>query len=247
MDRGKVALFTTMLLTFLLYLKPLYAPLSLLLPIAIWIVEDYRKHKRVNALERMLPAAALELALNPSPTVKGVLESLSQGFGALSGEIERAVKMVKEGLPARRALLAVSSESPLFQRFARIIILGLESGSNWEQLMRGCAEDFEHFFEVKRELSSALALQKYSILLSAAVFVPLVLGVSWKVARDIGFGQIDSAYLQTLSLAIPIHITVLAVLASLFAALMDGNIKSFLYKLAVVLPLSLGIYLALAL
>ncbi len=243
----KLAFLTLALALFLAYFDLSYAPFALLLPISYVTVSDYLKERKRRKIEEALPRAALELAIRPFITLSDAVRFLSSGFGELSNEFRKAKRMIDQGLPPRRALLALSSDAPpLLRRFIRVLVIGHQSGASWEELLRGCAEDFEHIFAARREAASALALQKYSILLSAAVLVPTVLGIAFRIARNVSLGYMESAYVNVLRVAVPIHIASLVVLSSLFAALVDGNPKEAFFHILLMLPLALGIYFAIS-
>ena len=98
---------------------------------------------------------------------------------------------------------------------------------------------------MEREKSSALALQKYVTILSAGVFVPAVLGITMRmVGRLTGEGPLESgALLEAVVQAIPIHLIALAVMASVFVALLEGRPRRAILYAAILIPLAAGTYL----
>ena len=232
----------------LLYsVKPIYAATALLIPPLYLVHSESARQRRVARIEEELPRALLELATLPTHSYRDIIRYLSRGYGPLSEEFRRIGKLIKSGIPPEKAMRTVAerSGSALLSNAVSIIVTGIRSGSNWSDLIRGTAEDIEAIIDMERERKSALALQKYVTLLSAAVFVPAVLGITMRmVGRLTGEGPLESGpILEAVIRAIPMHILALAVMASIFVAFLEGRPKRALIYVAILIPLATGTYL----
>lgn len=234
--------------TALYLVKPAYAVISALMPPAYLAFREIQRYERQRRIEEELPRAMLELATLPTRTLRDVIDHLSRGYGELSKEFRRVKQLVSTGIPPEKAMrtVAAASGSYLLNNAVSIIITGIRSGSDWPELIRNAAEDIEALIDMERERASALALQRYVVLLSAGVFVPGVLGITKRMVDRLTEGGLFETVetLTAVQNAVIIHIAVLAVMASIFAAFLEGKPRRAIIYAAVLLPLAFGTYAA---
>lgn len=232
----------------LLYsVKSIYATVALIIPPTYVAIRESQQSRIQKKIEENLPRALLELATLPTHTLRDVINHLSRGYGELSDEFRRANRLVATGIPPEKAMreVAARSGSYLLMNAVSIIITGVHSGSRWSELIRSTAEDIEALIDMERERSSALALQRYVVLLSAGVFVPAVLGITKRMTdRLIGNGPFTVAdLLISIQNATLFHILSLSLMASLFVALLEGKPRKAIVYVAILIPLTMGTYL----
>ncbi|NPA86686.1 MAG: hypothetical protein GXO00_01635 [Candidatus Diapherotrites archaeon] len=91
-------------------------------------------------------------------------------------------------------------------------------------------------YELENERRSAISLQRYSILVSAAVLVPFILGLVVSVVERLG-----SPDPFVLSL-VPLYVGMLASISGLFLAWTEGNPKNAPFYILVGVVVALGVY-----
>lgn len=223
-----------------------YALAAVLVPATYLAVKEAQRHRKQKSIEEELPRAMLELATLPVHSLRDVIEHLSRGYGELSREFQRAKRLVSAGIPPEKALRSVAdaNESYLLNNAISIIITGVRSGSDWSDLIRSAAEDIEALIDMERERTSALALQRYVVLLSAAVFVPGVLGITKKMAKRLTDGGFFEAVdtLTAVQDAVIIHIALLSIMSAVFAAFLEGKPRKAIVYSAILLPIAFGTY-----
>lgn len=234
-----------------LYLvDPAYVVAAAFVPVAYLAVREARHQERRKKIEEELPRAMLELATLPVKTLRDVIDHLSRGYGELSSEFRRVRRLVSTGIPPEKAMraVAVASGSYLFNNAVTMLITGMRSGSNWSELIRNAAEDIEALIDMERERASALALQRYAVLLSAGLFVPGILGITKRMVDRLTESNLFEATdtLTAVQDAVVVHIALLAVMSAVFVALLEGRPKKAIIYAVALLPLSFCTYLVLS-
>lgn len=235
----------------ILYLvKPTYAVASILIPPTYLAIKEAQRYRQLKKIEEELPRAMLELATLPTRTLRDVINHMSRGYGELSKEFQRMDRLVNAGIPPENAMrsVAAASGSYLLNNAISIIITGIRSGSEWSELIRNAADDIEALIDMERERASALALQRYVVLLSAGVFIPGVLGITKRMADRLTEGGLFDTVemLVAVQNAVGIHIALLAVTSSVFAALLEGQPRRAIIYAAVLIPIAFGTYAAMS-
>jgi len=231
-------------------LNPKYVVAAALVPAIYLAAKESCHQEKRKRIEEELPRAMLELATLPVRTLRDVIDHLSKGYGELSSEFRRVRKLVGAGIPPEKAMrtVAMASGSYLFNNAVTMIITGMRSGSNWSELIRNAAEDIEALIDMERERASALALQRYVVLLSAGLFVPGILGITKKMVGRLTEGHLFDVTdtLTAVQDAVVVHVALLAVMSAIFVALLEGKPRKAVIYAAVLLPISFGTYFVLA-
>ncbi len=241
-----VAGLTLALAGLLAYADLRLAPLSLLVPLVAYAYKTYTEGKARREVDEQMPRALLELSSLPIRTYDDVLRALSRGYGRLSEEVRR---IINARMPAERKIRALEGLGGEATRVAaEAIITGMRAGANMRELMRSVASDLEARMNMERSKSASLALQRYSTMLTAGVFVPAVLGLVVRIARGLmetGLFE-ESATASTVIGLLPYHVGIVALETALFLALVDGKPRNVAVYAVLLLPLAVGIYFALA-
>ncbi len=241
-----VAGITLALAGLLAYVDIRLAPLSLLAPLVAYAYKTYTEGRARREVDEEMPRALLELSSLPIRTYDDALRALSRGYGRLSAEVGR---IIRARMPAERKLRALRDLGGEATRVAvDAIITGMRAGANMRELMRSVAGDLEARMNMERSKSASLALQRYSTMLTAGVFVPAVLGLVVRIARGLmetGLFK-EGATASTVMGLLPFHVGIVALETSLFLALVDGKLRNAAVYAVLLLPLAVGIYFALA-
>jgi len=213
--------------------------------------------KRKREIEEAVPDVLLQAASLPNnANFSNIAEYLArQNFGALSREFEKARVEISKGASVQEALRNISKRcrSSIVERMARLLTQGFESGADLSLVFRETAEDLIETRTILRERKAALTVQKLTLLFAGALIVPLVLGLlvglvkgfDFESIADLGIGLQAVQRKELFNAALTAnqaYIIEYAVIASVFVALIDNDLKkSIIYALALV-PASLLAY-----
>lgn len=237
----------------------------LALPIAAFITPLFSNYffqslifeKRKREIEEAVPDVLLQAASMPSnSSFSNIAEYLSrQDFGALSKEFEKAKLEVEKGAAVQEALgnIAKRCNSPIVERMALLLKQGFESGNDLSSVFRETAEDIIETRTILKERSAALALQKMTLLIAGALIVPLVLGLISGLIKGFDFAQVSELgiglgeaqrkeLIQTALTTSQLYIIEFAVLASVFAAFIDSNLKKSVIYAVLLIPAGLAAF-----
>ncbi len=196
-ERNVVAVI--ILLTASTYL--LFGFYAILVPILSFISIVYFYERKKQRIEEELPRWVHTAATYPSITPKALISLGRKGFGELSKELESVERMVEKGIPPLRALRTLYErwDSSLIERAITSIIEAFRAGTA-PQLLKNLSEELYVVGETEREKLSTLSLQRYSILLSSFLLVPIVLGFVTKLVERMGgsIGEVVLVYLLLL-------------------------------------------------
>lgn len=208
------------------------------------LLEAYFEEKRQEQVEAELPSALFHASTVQAAGAEEVLKALSSGYGLLSQEARRVLNAANKGESIRNALERV--KKPRLLREALGFIKTAEStGADLNALLKSLAEDYAHAMELEREKKTGLALQKYSLLLAAGFLAPLVLGFVLCFAADFDaslFSTNAQVPLEAARFAVTTYIILLALMASAFAAFLDGKKYAALYYAALLTPTALAVF-----
>ncbi|MDO8647889.1 MAG: type II secretion system F family protein [Candidatus Diapherotrites archaeon] len=235
------------------------------LPIIAFIVPLFANYffqslvfeKRKREIEEAVPDVLLQAASMPSnSSFSNIAEYLSrQDFGSLSKEFEKAKLEVEKGAAVQEALGNISKRcnSPIVERMALLLKQGFESGNDLSSVFRETAEDIIETRTILKERSAALALQKMTLLFAGALIVPLVLGLISGLIKGFDFAQVSELgiglaeaqrkeLIQTALTTSQLYIIEFAILASIFAAFIDSNLKKSVIYAALLIPAGLAAF-----
>jgi hypothetical protein len=137
-------------------------------------------------IERPLVNALYVASRLPAGTpARAVLHRIAQckEFGLLQEVFEEGYNSYVKG-GGRRGLeetlqsIQERVRSAKLDRMIQTFILGTKNNKDASSLLLKTAEDLEDIEELKKNRSSSLALQKYTVLSASAVFVPFILGTT---------------------------------------------------------------------
>ncbi|MEM4255432.1 MAG: type II secretion system F family protein [Candidatus Norongarragalinales archaeon] len=219
------------------------------------LADEYRKEKRQKEIDDLLPQALFQIASFPSNSpIEKMLEAIAQSdCGALSEEFALALERIRTGYSVRQALdeMKKRNSSMLLQRACDLVLKFYSSGaSNSGKMFKEVAEDVYSLQEIVRETSSALALQKYTLLIGGSVLVPMVLALLFNISSSLQEGftvelldlKPDLRMRETVLLATQAYLIVFAFVSSVFVARLEEKTKKALLYFSVMAPLSLFLF-----
>jgi Flp pilus assembly protein TadB len=222
-----------------------------------YFFEIMKSEKRKKEIEELVPDALLHAASFPAgTTIEKIISELGKsGFGKLSEEFSRAEKEISKGVSVEQALQNIShrNNSQGLKRAIKLLIQQCEDGGDMVEAFRETAGDIIETRNIIKERASAMIIEKYTLLFAGGLIVPLVLGLLVKMVNGLDFGEMAffessisqserRALLDAALLANQIYIMEYAVLASVFVANQENDIKKAVLYSAFLLPLGLTAY-----
>ena len=146
----------------------------------------------------------LPLALYAAASVAGssdfqlVLGELSEAPGVVGREFALCLNRVKHGASVEKSLKQVGelSGSRALKRVASVLLSCYNTGADLPRVLIDLADDAALVLESEREEQSMTALERYTVL-AGCLLVPLVLGLTLKVASGLDFAGFQELGLTT--------------------------------------------------
>jgi len=200
---------------------------------AIYALAAYSSQAEVKRAELLLPDALYTAAsTHKLLSAEKMLSLLSRGgFGKVSDAFALALARQRAGdsFPSSMAAASRACPSSLARRAFSLIVVAYETGADMYFALRECAQDVVSFFALVRERAALLSIQRYTVLASSALLVPIILGTVVFLAPTLsgasvaGSAQADAALLPALLLACQIYLVINAALSALLLALSESD------------------------
>jgi hypothetical protein len=147
---------------------------------------------------------------------------------------------------------AALSEFPsqLAERAFALLIVAYQSGADMHFALRETAQDIASFFALLRERSASLALQRYTILASSAILVPLILGTLVSSVPSMAFQEGSNQSQQPVSPitvllpAAQFYLLACAALSALALGFLESDSKKSILYFAAIAPISQMLFAA---
>ncbi len=217
----------------------------------------YKAERRKKAIERLVPDMLLQASMFPkgTPMTETMGYIANAKYGVLSDEFARALGETRKGASIEDALISMAkrNNSAVLDRALNLLAQGYASGADMSETFREAAEDMLETNSILRERTSSMVIEKYTLLFAGGLVVPLVLGLIVGLVKGLDFSMLAdleigmgaagrSALLEAALLANMLYISEYAVLASLFVANQENDIKKSVIYAAVLVPLSIATY-----
>ena len=219
---------------------------------------NYLFEARKKKIEEEIPNVLLLASSLPNGAGLGkVIAFMAEtGTGPMQEEFKIAENQIKFGMPIEKAFENMNKRvcSDSFGRACDLIINGLNSGANMQQIFRETADDFLETNSIIRERAANATIQKYTLLLAGGFLVPLILGLLTGTTNSMGNNPIDleigldaeakKGIVEAALNGSLIYIFEYSIIAAVFVAFHEGNSKKAVVYAAFLVPCGMITYLA---
>ncbi|MCX6804393.1 MAG: type II secretion system F family protein [Candidatus Diapherotrites archaeon] len=218
-----------------------------------YFFHDLLFEKRKRQREELLPEVLLEASLfcdetSAERTIKKISE---QDFLYISSDFKLAIKEINNGGSVEGALerIKLLNKSKPYSRVIDLIIQGYKSGAKMSEMMKETVEDLLESKAIISEKQAVMLVSKYTLLASAGLIVPAILGLIIGLVLGLNFESIGELSLglsaserknlfETAVLATTIYVFEYATLAAFFLALQEGNKKNSIIFGLILIPVA---------
>lgn len=216
----------------------------------------YLYGKKTREIDATVPDLLLQASLFPPRTpITRILGYLSKAGYPLSREFSKALKEIKNGSSVPEALENIRHrvKSKSVERTVKLLVQGYESGADISKVFKETASDLLKTQNVLRERNLTLAIQKYTLLLSAAILLPLILGMLGGLSKDMSFAGLEEyglgttkaeqeSYTSTSLAGNQFYLVEYSIIVAAFIGLIENDYrKGMLYSIALI-PCTLIVY-----
>ncbi len=246
----------SILLSFVLSYNYLYSFLFFFFPMFVYLVIMRMSEERTEAMESFMPDALLQASSMPrgTPIEKTISSLADSDYGPLSDEFSLVSKQLSSGSDVVSSLKSVSdfNESTLFSRTSNLIIQAYLFGGDMHVAMKETAEDIFSIFSIIKEREAIMALQKYTLLFSGGVILPLILASISRTISQMDFSGLDvissvsfetrQELIYASTEATTAYLLIYSLLASVFISKNEGSWRRFSLYFFPLAALSISIY-----
>ncbi len=215
-----------------------------------YIFQDIVFEKKKRKREEMLPDLLLEGSVfcDQKSLLKTIHSFSEQEIPLLSEDFKRIYFDIRNGSSIEEALGRNKklNKSKSYNRVVDLLLQGYSSGGEVSILMRELAEDLMESKAILRERQAVMLVTKYTLLLSAGIIVPAILGTIIGMVSGLNFGTGDLGIGLSIAqreelfsmsvLGTTIYIFEYAILSSFFLSLQEGNKKQFWVYALLLIP-----------
>ncbi|MCK4319925.1 type II secretion system F family protein [Candidatus Micrarchaeota archaeon] len=180
--------------------------------------KEYLEIKRLEKIENQLPDALLSAAQSPKgKTLESILIPMLSSGEELKEELEISLKQLKSHVKQSKVLVSLGKRTgKMGERICLFIEEVLSSGADTSRYMTSISEDILSLFQIKRERSNLLAMQKYT-LLAGGFILPAVLALSLSLILKISsLMEINNEIANLAPSVIPTYLIIYSVLVSYY-------------------------------
>lgn len=212
---------------------------------------------RTFSIETALPIALMSASSQPrSFSLEKALRQMSSSQeGPLSDEFAAVSRQIEAGSPVQSSLSSLAARTPsvLLRRTVTLLLVGYKTGASMQKALREAAQDIASLFSLIRERSSALALQRYT-LIGASILVPLILASMLSFSSELAatFAKMQSggvdiftssgasplAIAQAAAPACQIYLVLYSIVTAAFLSMQEGRRERFFTYAALLCLLS---------
>ena len=228
------------------------AMVSLCIGPAAYSLAAYFSEADMKRAEMLLPDALYTAAsTHKLLSSEKMLALLARGgFGRVSDAFALALarQEASDSFQSSMQAAALHCPTPLARRAFSLIVVAYETGADMYSALREAAQDISSFFALVRERAALLSIQRYTVLASSALLVPVILGTVIFLAPTLsgasvaGSAQPDAALLASLALACQCYLVMNAALSSLLLALSESEPARAALYFAACAPISLILF-----
>ncbi len=215
-----------------------------------------RKINEPKKMENEIVDALLQASTYPNEcSIEEIIRKIATGDNLISRELKIAEQEMEKGASLEESMqgLEKRNKGKNVRLLAKLFLQAHRNKADNSMLFRNAAEDLMEKRILEDEKNIALMAQKYTLLIGGAIIVPLVLSMLVSLMADFDFEGLKEFYsagsldkkelLEMVKLANLIYIGEYSIIASVFLAKQENNMKkAFIYFLAI-LPVSICCFL----
>ena len=224
-------------------------------PAIVYFFFEYREARKTREIEESLPAALFQIASFPKRTsMEKIIRAIAKAdYGELSRAFSKTERLVNAGMSVPDAFeeLKKRNKSVLLNRAVSLLLEAYKSGADMDAAFKEVAEDIFDLQSARKEAASTLALQKYTLLAGGCLLVPIILALVLNIVGGLGFdygigmgaspAERQAVY-ETSIWAGQAYLVIFCCIASVFAALQEGQAKKAVLYFALFAPVSLLLF-----
>jgi len=225
--------------------------------LANYFFQEYCFESNKRKKEKLVPDLLLQASVFPAGTdIIAIIKYIGNSdFGLLSKDFRQAYLAILKGASVEKALEKVkkTNQSRVIDRGINLLIQGYCSGADMGLVFREAAEDILETQSLLRERVSTMVIEKYTLLFAGGLIVPLILGLLVGMVNGMGFASIEGLSFgiaiqerrELLSMALAannFYIIEYALLASIFVAQQENNLKKAMLYAVFLVPASFICY-----
>lgn len=197
---------------------------------AYFFYASHSEEKRMEDIERQLPDALFSVSGMPRATrPERIFEIIEKGgHGALSDEAAKSRSQLAMNLKVDAVLDDLWKRNPSAMMRRVCLMMRQMMRTNSLDRLSALGEDIIATFQIKRERSQMLALQKYTLVFGA-LLIPLILRMTLYLLQSMNGLFQDDAMAGTLSFAasiVPPYLVIYAIICSAVIADAEGKKSS---------------------
>jgi hypothetical protein len=219
----------------------------------LYIAEDVIFEKRKRKKEELLPNMLLEASVfcDNNSLLKTIEKISLQENSLIQKDFERALIEIHNGSSVDEALQRIKklNKSKSYNRVIDLFLTSYKTGAKMSIVFLETAEDLMENKAIIKERQAVMLVTKYTLLLSASLIVPGILGLIIGLVGGMNFIGMDSigmglsieARKEIFGLAVlgvNLYVIEYAIIGSLFLALQEGNKKQFWVYCFLLIPVS---------
>ncbi len=218
------------------------------------LLKAYNKTIIKRNLENTLTDEILKLTtMNLSGDIKQIVNSLCFSRNkTLAYEFRIIQKKIKQGHNIKTLfdILKNKYNSDILDKFLNLIIISHKTGTTSYSDFKNLVDEFLRSKQIMQERNSMLLMQKYTIIFSGTIIIPVILGVVISLVEklsssfdmsSLGFEINNQLFVVGYYCSI-IYIIEYIIISSIYLATIENNSKKFIVYFLICLPISLGLF-----
>ncbi len=214
----------------------------------------YKKTVIKRNLENTLTDEILKLTtINFTGDIKQIINILSLSRNkTLAKEFLIIQKKIMQGHNISNLfnVLKKKYNSEILDKFLNLILISHKTGTTSYTDFKNLVDDFLRSKQIMQERNSMLLMQKYTIIFSGTVIIPVILGIVVSLVKklsssvdmsSLGF-EINSSLFVVGYYCSIVYIIEYIIISSIYLAIMENNSKKFIVYLLIFLPISLCLF-----
>ncbi len=200
------------------------------------LLKEFKKTIKREKIEKNLPDALLLISTLPKGShIHHIISKIaSSNIEGVSDEFRYVERQINANINVESALLDMVKriKSPMLERVVDVLLNAFKAGGNVNERIAEIADDVLAYFELRREQTSLLSMQKYTVI-AGMILVPIVLGISINLCSELMSLTSDATNIVDIQFivknAIPAFFIIMSSIVSNYLSSMDKSSKEIFY------------------